>query len=311
IFSLRRHGAQSIVDLLHALIEHRTTERAQRALFANALVRLSKRSSRYPASLVLENVEVEPTPRTGGAFSEVCKGYIHGRPVAIKKVRMDRSGSEDVLKACAREAITWSFLSHPNLLPFYGVYYLDAERSRFSLVSPWMEHGHIGHYLARHSKADRAPLALDIISGIEYLHTRVPSVTHGDLKPQNILVTPSGRACLADFGLSYARDSQRRVATSTDGPGSGGTLLYQAPELLFDDPVSFATDIYAFACVMYEMYSGAAPFAHIRASGAVVRAVISGERPACPAGIDQTIWSLIEMGWHAEPDKRPHASDLA
>ncbi|KAH7920563.1 kinase-like protein [Leucogyrophana mollusca] len=292
------------------LVEDPAVDSAQNALFADALIRLSKRSCCYPDSLVLKDVEIRSTcPVSAGGFSEVWKGCAQGRPVGVKKIRMIGSDLEDILKACAREAIIWSRLSHPNLLPFYGVFYPDGEHSTISLISPWMEHGHIEKYLKSFPETDRELLALDIGLGVEYLHTSTPAVIHGDLKPLNIFVTPSGTACLADFGLAYAKDLQRQTALSTQGPTQGGTLAYEAPELFDDKPVSFPADMYAFGCVLYEMFAGVRPFHDLR-DGAMINAVIQGKRPDRPAGVKDWVWRLIESCWRQEPGERPHPGDV-
>ena len=72
----------------------------------------------------------------------------------------------------------------------------------------------------------------------------------------NILVSPSRRACLSDFGLATARDSKPTVRTYMSTNQTTGTLRWQAPELLGGDDDSrttFATDVYAFAMVCYEV----------------------------------------------------------
>jgi serine/threonine protein kinase len=103
---------------------------------------------------------------------------------------------------------------------------------------------------------------LDIVEGLNYLHTLKPTIIHGDIKgvscmscisrhaylmgaKVNILITPSHRACLADFGVASCK----------------GTLRWQAPELLdpeLDDAscrATSASDVYAYACVCYEVLS--------------------------------------------------------
>jgi serine/threonine protein kinase len=54
--------------------------------------------------------------------------------------------------------VTWRQLSHPNVLPFYGVFHLNNNRSRVCLVSPWMENGNIIQFLKKNPEVDRIPL---------------------------------------------------------------------------------------------------------------------------------------------------------
>jgi serine/threonine protein kinase len=114
---------------------------------------------------------------------------------------------------------------------------------------------------------------LDVAAGMLYLHNN--GIVHGDLKgvrlflhrflriilvansQNNILVTKEGRACLADFGLSSVMDSQGPTTSSLSSTSQeGGTPRFQAPELIdphFQYPRSYASDVYAFAFVSYEV----------------------------------------------------------
>ena len=69
-------------------------------------------------------------------------------------------------------------------------------------------------------------------------------------------MTPSRRACLADFGLACAKETQSLAVSSGAPTRAGGTLRWQAPELLTDDDArnTLATDIFAYACVCYEVF---------------------------------------------------------
>ena len=103
--------------------------------------------------------------------------------------------SQLFLQAFSREAVTWAHLSHPNILPLYGICHFD---SQVGLVSPWMENGTIMVYLKKNPDANRLLLVrnaavslvclgthafcqmFDIALGLEYLHDK--GVIHGDLK---------------------------------------------------------------------------------------------------------------------------------
>jgi serine/threonine protein kinase len=88
----------------------------------------------------------------------------------------------------------------------------------------------------------------------------------------NILITDSHRACLADFGLATTKDSKSFVVKSATTMRVTGTLRWQAPELFdpyADDTTcvsSLASDVYAFACVCYEVAYMIIPKHHNRFS---------------------------------------------
>lgn len=57
----------------------------------------------------------------------------------------------------AKEAILWGQLCHPNIVPFYGIYYLNEARRQVCLVSPWMRNGSLVDYLKNNPDAHRKP----------------------------------------------------------------------------------------------------------------------------------------------------------
>jgi len=163
-----------------------------------------------------------------------------------------------------------------------------------------------------------------------------PPETH--LVKANILIDNSGRACVADFGLSRVLDSAMTVTNSLSGSVSfGGTVRWQAPEL-FDPsvecpPATMASDVYAFGCVCYEasvislgivlrvtnqwthqIFTGRVPFYHLARDASVILKVMQGERPLRPGptdapftrfGLKKHIWDLMEECWDRSPGLRP------
>ncbi|KAF5326494.1 hypothetical protein D9611_000771 [Ephemerocybe angulata] len=222
------------------------------------LLGLAKRSCQYPKCLVLSAITREGDHAvTAGHFGEIWKGRFQGDPVCVKVVKVyARSDVDKLLKAFTREAILWSHLSHENVLPFYGIHRLDDIAGRMCLISPWMENGNIGEYLLQNPEAKRPVLASDVCSGLAYLHAQ--DIVHGDLKGANILVTRTGRACVADFGLSIIAENEIMRWTSTASAATpGGTVRWQAPELFNpeaeDTKSSKMSDVYALGCVFYEV----------------------------------------------------------
>ncbi|KAG6823173.1 hypothetical protein H0H92_011165, partial [Tricholoma furcatifolium] len=128
------------------------------------------------------------------------------------------------------------------------------------------------------------------------------SIVHGDLKGPNILVNDSGRAVIADFGMASIL------------PSRGGTINYTAPEILEQGAFNRKeTDMYASACVGYEIFVGKTPFANLT-PWLIAQMVLAGYRPGRPSnsspswnawGLTENIWALFVMCWAADPSKRP------
>ncbi|KAJ7472836.1 kinase-like domain-containing protein [Mycena latifolia] len=208
------------------------------------------------------------------------------------------------LKEFGREALIWRQLSHPNLLPFFGLYYLDNR----------MENGDVLEFLRKApADTDHSSLILDVAMGLEYLHSE--HIVHSDLKGSNILVTPSRRACIADFGLSSIANSMTVCFTHSTASPQKGTMRWQAPELLRGESVSDArSDVYTFACVCYEILSGKIPFYDIPEPAVIFKVAIEGVRPARPVTWPRiaayNIWGLIQDCWRNESDLRPTATEI-
>ncbi|KAF9241775.1 kinase-like domain-containing protein, partial [Melanogaster broomeanus] len=324
-YSIKEDQAQSIIDLLQALLDLKSEDLDgwYRRRFLDAVIRLSKKSRHYPQSLKITGFDnCTPTNHKGGSGA-IFQGNLMGRVVALKELQGAARTADQYLKArlsfcdrtTSRTSVVWRNVAHINCLPFYGVVSVHDGLPRTCLVSPWMEKGDLSKYLQKNPDALRLPLLVDIASGLEYLHTMQPTIVHGDLKGLNIFVTASERACLADFGLATAHDSQVAVATTTHGVS--GTHGYMAPELIEarENPSLFPQidlrrcDMFAFGCIAYEVYTGAAPFANTGV--ACSQYLRMGERPPRPSeeriqklGLDDDMWEFISGLWRQRPEAR-------
>ncbi|KAF5349990.1 hypothetical protein D9756_009165 [Leucocoprinus leucothites] len=314
----RDQKAEMVLDVLQKLLDYQDTPENLRRSVVIAMMRLCKASGIYPRCLTLRGIKHDPQPLASGSFGEIWKGYYEQHPVCLKVARVYASSDIQRLTATfAKEAIVWNQLSHPNVLPFYGIYHLEESIGRVCLVSPWMEEGNVCDYLKRNPEAPRLPLVFDTLEGLSYLHRN--SIVHGDLKGANVVITPSGSACLADFGLSSvdAPDVVRWTSLSTVNQ-SGGTMRWEAPELLDETEdggsprPSFKSDVYSIACVMYEILTGQIPFHEVTREATVIWRVISGIRPTKPSPsstdlleLTDDIWRIMQMCWSANLGQRP------
>ncbi|KDQ49539.1 hypothetical protein JAAARDRAFT_42767 [Jaapia argillacea MUCL 33604] len=189
------------------------------------------------------------------------------------------------------------------------------------MVSPWMPNGTLSHFLEKNPTANRHHLIVDLASGLNYMHSM--NIIHGDPKSANILVDNSGRACLCDFGSSNVKD-QGSAGGLAILPDRGGTIRYMAPELHlgFEDDEdgepgvykSLASDIFALASVILEVFTGLPPFCEFRIDVKVVLAIVSGAKPSRPCntkqGFSDQLWDLMELCWTFDPRGRPLIKDV-
>ncbi|EMD41329.1 hypothetical protein CERSUDRAFT_42259 [Gelatoporia subvermispora B] len=215
-----------------------------------------------------------------------------------------------------QEAVIWKRLRHRNVVYFHGVEW-HLFHPRLTLVSDWMPNGRITDYLQTNLRANRIKLILNIAEGLEYLH--VEGFVHGDVKGANILVDEEHVARLADFGLADLYYTSRIGSKSVPV----GSTRWAAPEVL--DPEHFEresvetspqADIYAFAMVIWEVFTGRLPFFHFKRDATVIHNVLKGKRPprpvqAIPLGLSDNVWTLMEACWDEDHQTRPHISDIA
>ncbi|KAJ7587517.1 kinase-like domain-containing protein [Mycena floridula] len=309
--------AQDSLNLLSQLLDFDGLSVQVRRHFTKVLTRLSSTSTLYPECLTVRPLDPGRWV-DGGGFADVYRGFLSaGQVVSIKRPRIPLWQMEEFLKSWSREIILWSQLSHPNILPLYGIYYLDDPHgSPVCMISPWMDHGNIVQFLKSPPEhINRLALIQDISCGIQYLHHN--SIIHGDLKGANILVTAMHRACIADFGLSDIATSQFPIMSSSKSSNQGGTMPWQAPETLrYPNPTrnTRQSDMYAFACVCCEVFTGKPPFCETENLRELLirNMVLDGQRPKRPASSELTnaLWDCILDCWKHDPDERPTAEEM-
>lgn len=178
------------------------------------------------------------------------------RIVAIKTVSMSLY-EKDSAEYEARfyvEARAAGGLSHPNIIVVYDIGKTE------DLVYMAMEYlqGQEVRDLLREGKPLPVREALDIAAqvadGLGYAHEH--HVVHRDIKPANIMVLPSGRAKIMDFGIARLRSSDVRTQTGI----VLGSPKYMSPEQVLGRRVDHRSDIFSLGVVLYQMLAGNAPF---------------------------------------------------
>lgn len=261
-----------------------------------------------------------------GGYSEVRRGVLTrgGKdiPVGIKYLkprnlrdggRLSRERFETRIK---RETVIWQKAQHENILAFIG-YQIDQGMPM--LVSPWCENGNLKVYIEDHpelTECDKLKLLCDAARGLEHLHSLKPPVVHGDIKPDNVMITENIRAALADFGVSRLMvDLGVRTGLTTAG-GAGGPAGYQAIELMQADNAqpTDKSDVYSFGGLILATMTGKSPFWHIRTDAVIVTTIVRGitPKPENHSELPPTdlLWNLMGRCWNPHPSQRPGMKEI-
>jgi eukaryotic-like serine/threonine-protein kinase len=176
------------------------------------------------------------------------------RPVAVKLLHREISEEADQLERFRREARAAARLSHPNLV---GVIDAGEDEGRPYIVFEYVP----GDTLKQRIQGtgplpvdEAVAYAIEIGRGLIAAHGR--KLVHRDVKPQNVLIDPDGRAKVTDFGIARSLESHGLTATGR----VLGTTDYVSPEQAMGEDVDERSDVYSLGIVLYEMLVGDVPF---------------------------------------------------
>jgi TolB-like protein len=183
---------------------------------------------------------------------------VKGETFAIKVLRPEIRNRPDVLALMREEVRKTRSLGHPNIV---GVYSLNSDSTGIYMLMEYLEgttlRDLIDYEFSLGMPFARAwPLIQDIGAALSHAHSH--NLIHSDIKPSNVFVTKAGRGKLLDFGI--ARAAQGRARHSGSGALVALTPAYASCEMLEGLESDTRDDVYALACVIYEMLSGKHPF---------------------------------------------------
>jgi HAMP domain-containing protein len=206
-----------------------------------------------------------------------------GEPVAIKTLRGEALAADPALLQRFRDEIRLARkITHRNVVRTHdigeieGMYYITME---------FVEGQSLKHLIQSRGSLP-LPVALTVgkqlCRALEAAHEQ--GVIHRDIKPQNLVVEPSGILKVMDFGIA-------RLAVRSEGVTQAGMAIgtpeYMAPEQLLGDNVDIRVDIYAAGCVLFECVTGRTPF--VADSPITLVAKQLEETPPSPSSINSAV----------------------
>lgn len=266
--------------------------------------------------------EPEEKPTFGGGYSDVYRCPIQfcapsenlPTEVAVKILRAAWLGSEDPQQRLEQrfwqEAITWLMLpSHPNIVPLIGW----TVKPYFSFIYPWYKEGNLSSHLNRLSDTRKLHILLGVAKALQCLHAHIPPMFHGDIKPDNILLSDSGDPLLADFGLSKILGEE---AMYTSSHRAGGSMPWMSPECMMEGLKSCQSDVYSFASLAFTVLTGELPYAGL-AYGQISVKVCGNNSSNGPIEdwvkypqLNGPIKGILMGCWSPSPSKRPSMSTI-
>ncbi|HEY5798672.1 MAG TPA: protein kinase, partial [Burkholderiaceae bacterium] len=191
-----------------------------------------------------------------GGYGQVFEAWdakLH-RPVAVKRLHTGSGQQGDL----AREARLAASLRHAA---FVQIHAIEDDGDSHAIVMELVP-GQTVRELAVAGGLPEAQ-AIDIVRQVAQAMQAAhdAGLVHGDLKPSNLIVEPSGQVRILDFGLASRIDPQATTSMSDTTPL--GTVAYMAPERLLGAAPDQLGDIYALGVMLYELLTGSRPFASL------------------------------------------------
>jgi serine/threonine protein kinase len=176
--------------------------------------------------------------------------YKLSRVVALKIIRPELARRREVLERFRREFNAARQIEHPNVVRLFelgtadGLKFMSMQYIGGQTLNALLKSG------ARLAPENAVALMREIGEGLSAAHAK--NVVHRDINPRNVMIDPSGRAVIMDFGVACALD----LPALTQPGERMGTPEYMSPEQVFGEKVDARADLYAMGLILYELLTG-------------------------------------------------------
>lgn len=218
-----------------------------------------------------------------GAFKTVYMAFDRetGTQLAWNQIALDHNIGAEEFKRIYKEISILKQISHESIIRLYDSW-IDEEKGYLIFVTEAMTSGTLAQFRKRLQQISLSVVqswARQLLTGIDYLHTRNPCIMHRDIKSNNIFMdatAEANRVKIGDLGLATLYTGNLRAEQMS----VIGTPEYMAPEF-YSESYNQLVDIWAFGLVMLEMLSNQVPYAEC--NGATAQIFIKVSRGTLPA----------------------------
>ena len=241
-----------------------------------------------------------------GQFSEVwlAEDTSTKIEVALKIFAPGTGMDEDGAQMLSREFALVFNAIHENLLR--PIYYDICDRRPY-LVLPFCKEGSCSKLIGKMTEDEAWKFIHDVAAGLAFLHAYKPDpIIHQDIKPDNVMIGPTGKYMITDFGVSTHSRSNLRKSVGAHYSGAG-TVAYMGPERFSRDKTPIkASDIYSLGATVFELITGMTPFDE---HGGLLQTQ-GAEIPDLKGDYSPELRFTIRSCMHYNPWDRPSAETL-
>ncbi len=244
-----------------------------------------------------------------GGMGEVLLAYDErlDRRVAIKRIHPDFGTKPERRERFRREARMAARLSHPAIVQVHDIL---QENGADYIVMEYVEGTNLHEMTGQGPLKVRQALELarELADGLDAAHRQ--GIVHRDLKTENVLVTPSGRPKITDFGIAKRLLLEDQEESLTRDHTVLGTCRVMSPEQARGEPVDHRTDLFALGVLLYEVLTGESPFTAENNLATLTRVIHHRQKPvrelnpAVPEGLSNLVDHLLEK----DPLLRPRSA---